>query len=185
MWVIEAFLTRGIMIAHEVSRVLASSLADRPEHFCWAKKIATHPTSHYEALAGETHASLRQRKQTRGSSAWPRKTQHIARAACHRKAGYLARKLIGLWELDLVPSEIAVVAFPQYCNLDGKNAVVFHDAVNAEKDNLTQIALETRDVKLKASLEKADAVLISCLDYLAWIMKSELSDQEVINQMSP
>jgi hypothetical protein len=181
----EVFLMRGTAIAQEVSRVFASSLAERPEHFCWAKKIATHPTSHYEKLASEPHASLHQRKKTRGLSAWPRNTQHIARAACHRKAGYLARKLIGLWELDLVPSEIAVAAFPQFCDSDGKNASAFHEAVNAAKADLTQIALETRDVKLKVSLEKADAVLISCLDYLAWIMKSQLSGEGVINQMSP
>jgi hypothetical protein len=101
------------------------------------------------------------------------------RAASHRKAGYLARRLTVLWEYGLMPFEILVAVFPNFRDIRQENLPAVFSTVVETKVNLDRIALETRDVKLQESIEKAQVIIDSCLGYVVCAQEFSPPDQQL------
>ncbi len=97
---------------------------------------------------------------------WPRNPQHVARAATHRKAGYFARKLIKLSEMDLLPLEIVAVVFPQFGNTHEAEVMDVIKIVIEAKLNLDRVYLETHDLRLQNCIKQARITVDVCLDYM-------------------
>jgi hypothetical protein len=123
-------------------------------------------TSKSDSAVCDTFKPLRQAEHLQRPPTWPRNPQHVARAASHRKAGYFARKLIKLSEMDLLPFEIVAAAFPHFSNVPHGNALDVVQAVNEATSNFDRIYLETADPKLQRNIEQAKIVFEWCLDYM-------------------